>query len=90
MADTERIAYDEFSMFHENAEEFTVPWAGPPRVRRESVGVRDGRQDRAGYIEDLQHLVAPLAGPQIQAERARGVRRVGRVDAAARQLPDEP
>lgn len=36
---TERIAYDEFSMFHENAEEFGIPYDGPPLVRREFVPV---------------------------------------------------
>src|SRR6059058_5707583 len=40
----ERIPYDEFSMFHENAEEFGIPYAGPPTVRRESVEVEPGRR----------------------------------------------
>ena len=40
----ERIAYDEFSMFHENAEEFGIPYDGPPAVRRESVAVDGDRQ----------------------------------------------
>jgi pimeloyl-ACP methyl ester carboxylesterase len=40
----ERIPYDEFSMFHENAEEFGLPYDGPPTVRRESVEVSPGRQ----------------------------------------------
>src|SRR5437879_2474137 len=39
----ERIAYDEFSLFHENAEEFGIPYDGPPVVRRESVPVDDQR-----------------------------------------------
>ncbi|HEV3227538.1 MAG TPA: alpha/beta hydrolase [Acidimicrobiales bacterium] len=39
----ERIAYDEFSMFHENAEEFGLPYAGPPTVRRAAVEVEPGR-----------------------------------------------
>src|SRR5436305_922053 len=29
MADVERIPYDEFSLFHENAEEFGLPYNGP-------------------------------------------------------------
>jgi pimeloyl-ACP methyl ester carboxylesterase len=37
------IAYDEFSMFHENAEEFGIPFE-PPTVRRESVDLGDGRR----------------------------------------------
>jgi pimeloyl-ACP methyl ester carboxylesterase len=43
MAADERVPYDEFSMFHENAEEFGIPYEGPPKVRREAVEVRDGR-----------------------------------------------
>jgi pimeloyl-ACP methyl ester carboxylesterase len=39
----ERIPYDEFSMFHENAEEFGLPYPGPPVVRRESIHVEPGR-----------------------------------------------
>ncbi|HET6965749.1 MAG TPA: alpha/beta hydrolase [Acidimicrobiales bacterium] len=38
----EMIAYDEFSMFHENAEEYGIPYV-PPTVRRESVDLGDGR-----------------------------------------------
>lgn len=38
-----RIAYDEFSMFHENAEEHGIAYPGPPSVRRERVEVGDGR-----------------------------------------------
>src|SRR4029453_16438293 len=41
---TERVPYDEFSMFHENAEEFGLPWDGPPTVRREAVEVEPGRR----------------------------------------------
>jgi pimeloyl-ACP methyl ester carboxylesterase len=40
---TDRIAYDEFALFHENAEEFGLPWSGPPAVRREDVDLGDGR-----------------------------------------------
>jgi pimeloyl-ACP methyl ester carboxylesterase len=40
----ERIPYDEFSMFHENAEEFGLPYDGPPTVRRESAEVEPGRR----------------------------------------------
>lgn len=39
----ERIAYDEFSYFHENAAEFGLPYDGPPVVRREAVELGDGR-----------------------------------------------
>ncbi len=38
-----RYEYDEFSMFHENAEEFGIPYPGPPVVARRSVAMDDGR-----------------------------------------------
>ena len=38
-------AYDEFALFHENAEEFGIPWTGPPTVRR--VEVDDERRRRS-------------------------------------------
>ena len=34
---TERVQYDEFSMFHENASEYGLPYAAAPLVRREFV-----------------------------------------------------
>jgi pimeloyl-ACP methyl ester carboxylesterase len=40
----ERVPYDEFSMFHENAEEHGIDWHGPPEVRRVSTALDDGRQ----------------------------------------------
>ena len=42
--DTSAAEYDEFGMFHENAEEFGLPFDGPPIVRRMSVPLGDGRQ----------------------------------------------
>lgn len=39
----ERVEYDEFGLFHENAEEYGLPFEHPPTVRRESVDVGDGR-----------------------------------------------
>jgi pimeloyl-ACP methyl ester carboxylesterase len=36
--------YDEFGLFHDNAAEAGVAWAGPPEVRREQVEVAPGRQ----------------------------------------------
>ena len=36
---TERIAYDELALFHENAEEYGIPWTGPPVVARTAVEV---------------------------------------------------
>jgi pimeloyl-ACP methyl ester carboxylesterase len=40
----ERVPYDEFSLFHENATEFGLPYDGPPSVRREEVEVEPGRR----------------------------------------------
>jgi len=40
----DRVEYDEFGLFHENAEEFGLPFDGPPRVRRAWVEVGDGRR----------------------------------------------
>jgi pimeloyl-ACP methyl ester carboxylesterase len=40
---SERIAYDEFELFHENASEFGLPYDGPPTVRRASVEVGPDR-----------------------------------------------
>jgi pimeloyl-ACP methyl ester carboxylesterase len=40
---TERVAYDEFGLFADNASEFGIPYDGPPTVRRESVPVDESR-----------------------------------------------
>jgi len=44
MAPVERVPYDELSLFHENAEEYGIPYDGPPTVRREFVPVDDSRR----------------------------------------------
>ena len=51
------IEYDEFGLFHENAEEFGLPYTGRPDVRRVSVPVSDGRQ--------LSALVWGHAAPEL-------------------------
>lgn len=43
MATSERIPYDEFSYFEDNATEVGLAWARPPEVRRVSVLVDDDR-----------------------------------------------
>jgi esterase len=43
VTEIERIDYDEFGLFHENAAEFGLPYDGPPVVRRERVEVGEGR-----------------------------------------------
>jgi pimeloyl-ACP methyl ester carboxylesterase len=40
---TSAVPYDEFGLFHENAEEFALPWNGPPVVARVAVPLPDGR-----------------------------------------------
>ena len=44
MTDAPPPGYDEFSLFHENAEEAGLAWAGPPTVRREHREVAPGRR----------------------------------------------
>jgi pimeloyl-ACP methyl ester carboxylesterase len=39
-----RVAYDELSLFRENAEEFGIPWRGAPRVERLGVATSGGRR----------------------------------------------
>jgi pimeloyl-ACP methyl ester carboxylesterase len=40
----ERLEYDEFGLFNENAAEFGLPFDGPPRVRRVDAEVRPGHR----------------------------------------------
>jgi len=40
----ELIPYDEFGLFHENAAEYGLPYAGPPDVRRVDFEVAPGRK----------------------------------------------
>jgi pimeloyl-ACP methyl ester carboxylesterase len=40
----ERIPYDEFAYFADNASEYGIPYFGPPAVRREQVELDDGRR----------------------------------------------
>src|SRR4029450_7682547 len=44
MTPVDRVPYDEFALFHENAEEFGLPYDGPPTVRREEVEVGPDRR----------------------------------------------
>ncbi len=41
---SDRIDYDEFGLFHENAAEYGLPFDAPPVVRREFVEVAPGRR----------------------------------------------
>jgi pimeloyl-ACP methyl ester carboxylesterase len=57
------VDYDEFGLFHENAEEFGLDWAGPPTVRRESVPVAaDGRRLSALVWGDAPPEIVLLHG----------------------------
>ena len=40
---TQMVRYDEFAYFHENAEEWGLPYDGPPRVSRVRTELADGR-----------------------------------------------
>ena len=40
----EKVSYDEFSMFHENASEYGIAYAGPPVVSREFISVDGTRK----------------------------------------------
>jgi pimeloyl-ACP methyl ester carboxylesterase len=50
-------AYDEFALFHENAEEFGIPWHGAPKVRRTQVDT--------GGAQFLSALVWGDAAPEL-------------------------
>jgi pimeloyl-ACP methyl ester carboxylesterase len=44
MSAPERLVYDEFGLFHENASEYGLPFDAPPMVRREYVELEPGRR----------------------------------------------
>jgi pimeloyl-ACP methyl ester carboxylesterase len=57
--------YDEFGLFHENAEEFGIPWSGPPAVRRVATELEDGRRLSAlVWGESAPELVLLHGGAQ--------------------------
>ncbi len=61
----ERIDYDEFGLFADNAAEFGIPYDGPPTVRREFVAVDDDRRLSAlVWGEDPPELVLLHGGAQ--------------------------
>jgi pimeloyl-ACP methyl ester carboxylesterase len=53
----ERVVYDEFAYFQDNASEFGIPYSGPPTVRRERAALPDGRH--------LSALVWGAAAPEL-------------------------
>ncbi len=60
MAD--HVDYDEFGLFHENAEEYGLPFDRPPTVSRASVPLSDGRQLSALLWKDAAPEVVLLHG----------------------------
>ena len=44
------MPYDEFGLFHENAEEFGIAWRGDPAVRRVAVDVGAGQRDQRARV----------------------------------------
>ena len=50
----------------------------------------DSRQHRARDVEQREQLVVPVAGVDVEEQRAAGVGRVGDVHAAAGEVPDQP
>ena len=61
----ERVPYDEFGMFADNAAEYGIAYDGPPTVRRASVAMDDGRQLSAlVWGSDAPELVLLHGGAQ--------------------------
>jgi pimeloyl-ACP methyl ester carboxylesterase len=58
----DRVEYDEFGLFHENAEEFGLPFDGPPVVRRVAVEVAPGRRLSALVWKDGEPELVLLHG----------------------------
>ena len=58
----DRIAYDEFGLFHENAQEYGLPLRQPPVVRRVSVEVAPGRKLSALVWKDDEPQLVLLHG----------------------------
>jgi len=60
-----KVPYDEFAMFHENAEEWAVPYPGSPVVERVEVPVEPGRHLSAlRWGAKAPHLVLLHGGAQ--------------------------
>jgi len=58
----ERVEYDELGLFHENAEEYGLPYDGPPVVRRVRVEVAPGRHLSALVWKDDEPALVLLHG----------------------------
>ncbi len=67
MGAMERIAYDEFGLFHENASEYSLAWDGPPIVRRATVQVGGGQEVSALIWGDGEPQVVLVHGTAMNA-----------------------
>jgi pimeloyl-ACP methyl ester carboxylesterase len=56
--------YDEFALFHQNANEFDLPWNGPPAVRRVAVDTVGGRISALAWGSAPPELVLVHGGAQ--------------------------
>jgi pimeloyl-ACP methyl ester carboxylesterase len=56
--------YDEFALFRENADEFGIPWAGPPDVSRAEVDTPGGRVSALVWGPGTPDLVLVHGGAQ--------------------------
>jgi pimeloyl-ACP methyl ester carboxylesterase len=59
---TDRVDYDEFGLFHENAEEYGLPFDHPPTVRRAFADVARGRRLSALVWQDRDPELVLLHG----------------------------
>jgi pimeloyl-ACP methyl ester carboxylesterase len=59
---TDRVDYDEFGLFHENAEEYGLPFDQPPTVRRAFADVAGGRRLSALVWQDRDPELVLLHG----------------------------
>jgi pimeloyl-ACP methyl ester carboxylesterase len=59
---TDRVDYDEFGLFHENAEEYGLPLDRPPTVRRAFADVAGGRRLSALVWQDRDPELVLLHG----------------------------
>lgn len=62
--ETPRVAYDEFSMFHENAAEWGLPFDRPPRVERVETALPDGRSISSLHWGESPGIVLIHGGAQ--------------------------